>query len=89
MDGFLFELTLYFGENRRLKAPPQEVFRESSSVSGSVSTRGLVELREAVIAAGRGRIVEGPVKESASPTDNSEGGDGEDSGAVKLDHMKR
>lgn len=80
---------LGYGENRRTKFPPHEVLRESTTAGGNVARAGGVELGDSIAGAGRGYGVDGPVNESASLSDLSDGGDGDASGAEKLAHMNR
>lgn len=91
MEGFSVAVPLRGGENLLTKESRQEVARERDGVSdiSEVSCGGECDIGDVI--AGIGRGVEGPVKESASTIDGSDGGVGQDWSppTVKLANIKR
>lgn len=90
IEGFLVELPLRGGENLLTKPSRQEVALEREGVSDVSEPSGGGEYDNGDAIGGRGRGVDGPINESTSTIDGSEGGVGQDcSPAAKLASIKR
>jgi hypothetical protein len=89
IEGFLVEVPLRGGEYLLTKPSRQELAREREGVPDTNETSGR-ECDNGDAIGGRGRGVDGPINESMSIIDGSEGGVGQDcSSAAKLANIKR